>query len=527
MADVFISYASEDRGRVRPLADALQQRGFKVWWDRSLASGQDYTAVIERELKNAKAVIVVWTQSSTNSTFVRDEAGRARDQGRLVPVLLDNVQLPLGFGAFQAEDFTKWNGGSNAPQMQILEEALKAKIEGRDVNSAEIARKRRKLMARVRLVSVLTVIALVIGIAAGGRYLFDPPKTEVTQADLRAELLRLLAEGQLTPEQAIQLAQILEAGALGEVSSTDSAPSPMVAEGPEMRGAVSDGAPVEASLASFQNDASETYRTAFAALSQHSSAEVRLAVAQMSQPETRDAVMQTLWTYAQNNPDDPLRDQIYLLCGSVGEANDSPLGQRALEVAANVATNDPAVWRMLSRSYARTDRCSEARGAALVSEAVQAQSAGDTAAAEQRLQEALPELETPVLRAPVVSNLGQIAERRDDWSSASARYAEAYRLREQSSRQAPARAAERELQADAQQLVIALDRSGRTREACERLRQAQEAHNVAAPDQELLDAARAKPTPGSARVWSLPRNCAKIAPRPSAACAMSSCNSAR
>jgi hypothetical protein len=102
MADVFISYASEDRNRVRPLAEALQSRGFNVWWDRSLAAGQDYTAVIEKELKGAKAVIVVWTQSSSASTFVRDEAGRARDEGRLVPVLLDQVQLPLGFGAFQA-----------------------------------------------------------------------------------------------------------------------------------------------------------------------------------------------------------------------------------------------------------------------------------------------------------------------------------------------------------------------------------------------------------------------------------------
>src|SRR5262247_2243806 len=124
MADVFISYASEDRNRVKPLADALQQRGFKVWWDRSLGAGQDYTAIIERELKVAKAVIVVWTEASVSSTFVRDEAGRARDEGRLVPVLLDAVQLPLGFGAFQAEDFTRWNGGANAPQMGLLEEVL-------------------------------------------------------------------------------------------------------------------------------------------------------------------------------------------------------------------------------------------------------------------------------------------------------------------------------------------------------------------------------------------------------------------
>lgn len=485
MADIFISYASEDRARVRPLADALQSRGFNVWWDRSLASGQDYTAVIERELKIAKAVIVVWTQSSVVSTFVRDEAGRARDEGRLVPVSLDNVQLPLGFGAFQAEDFTRWNGGANAPQMQILEEALKAKIEGRDVNSAEVARKRRKLMARVRLVSVLTVIALVIGIAAGGRYLFDPPEREVTQADLRAELLRLLAEGQLTPDQAIQLAQLLEAGALGAETQNASA-----VEGAAPAPAdtlASESAPATAALASFETDSRETYRQAFVALSAHPDASVRVAVAQMSQPDARDAAMQTLWTYAQNNPDDPLRDEIYLLCGSVGEANNDPLGQRALEVAANVATNDPAVWRMLSRSYARTDRTGEAEGAALVSEAVAAQTEGQTEVAEQRLQEALPNLSAPEVRAPVVSNLGQIAEQRDDWSSASARYAEAYRLREQTVRQRPTSGASSELQADAQQLVIALDRSGRTREACERLRQAQEAHDVAAPDQELLD----------------------------------------
>jgi len=484
MADVFISYASEDRNRVRPLADALQQRGFNVWWDRSLAAGQDYTAIIERELKNAKAVIVVWTQSSASSTFVRDEAGRARDQGRLVPVMLDQVDLPLGFGAFQAEDFTRWNGGANAPQMQILEEALKAKLEGRDVDGGAVARKRRKLMARIRLVSVLTVIALVVGIAAGGRYLFDPPQQEVTQEDLRAELLRLLAEGQLTPEQAIQLAQILESGALGDDADqqvASAAPSP--ADG--ARGA-------EAQLASvsegeFDTLATDAWQQAFVALSAHPDAQIRIATAQMSMESTRGAAMQTLWQYAQTHPDDPLVDEIYLLCGSVGESNADPLGQRALEIATALEPRDPRVWRMLSRSYNRTNRGAEAEATAEVSQAVEAQNQGNTAEAEQRLQQALPNISTPALRAPVVSQLGQIAETRNDYTSASARYAEAYRLREQTAGDQPAAGAQLALEADAQQLVRALDRSGRTREACERLRQAQEAHDVAAPDQELLD----------------------------------------
>ncbi len=482
MADVFISYASEDRNRVRPLAEALQSRGFDVWWDRSLAAGQDYASIIERELRNAKAVIVVWTQSSCASTFVRDEAGRARDEGRLVPVLLDRVDIPLGFGAFQAEDFTRWNGGANAPQMQILEEALKAKIEGRDVDGGAVARKRRRLMARVRVVSVLTVIALIVAIAWGLNDLVrpDPPPT-----DVRAELLRLLADGTITPEQAIQLAGMLESDALGAQSASLEAPA---ADAGPMAGTRS----AEVQLASvseaeFDAAARETYRQAFLAVSQHPDAQVRLAAAQMTQDSTRRAAMRTLWTYAQSNPDDPLVDEIYLLCGSVGEANDDPLGQRALEAAANLTPRDRSVWRMLSRSYSRTDRGQAAAGAALVSEAVDAQSQGQEEVAEQRLQQALPNLDAPTLRAPVVSELGNIAERRSDWTSASARYAEAYRLREQSVEQQPSAGAEAALEADAQQLVRALDRSGRTREACERLRQAQQEHDVAAPDQELLE----------------------------------------
>ncbi len=241
MADVFISYASEDRDRVRPLADALQARGFNVWWDRSLAAGQDYTAIIEKALKEAKAVIVVWTRSSTASTFVRDEAGRARDEGRLVPLTLDAVQLPLGFGAFQAEDFTRWNGGANAPQMQLLVEVLNAKVSGRDVNTSEIERRRRRLGMRVRIVSVLTVIALIAGIAW---VVNDFVRPNPPPPDLRAELLRLLAEGQLTPEQAIQLATILESGALGETSANMEAP----AAAPDMGASAerSDGAVSEA-----------------------------------------------------------------------------------------------------------------------------------------------------------------------------------------------------------------------------------------------------------------------------------------
>lgn len=495
MADVFISYASEDRDRVRPLAEALIARGFDVWWDRALAAGQDYTAIIERELRVAKAVVVVWTRGSAASTFVRDEAGRARDEGRLVPVLLDQVEIPLGFGAFQAEDFTRWNGGTNAPQMHLLEEVLKAKLSGRDIDVAAIERRRRRLGARIRIVSLLTVVALVAGIAAFGKYLFNP-EPQVQQTDLRAELLRLLAEGKLTPEQAIQLAEILEAGALGETQTAaleETAPAPPPAGAPSVRARSADMAPsVGATLASvseaeFDAAARTTWREAFQSLSQHPNAQVRTAAAQLSSPTQREQAMQSLWSYARANPNDPQREQIYLLCGAVGERNNDPLGQRALEIAANLEPQQEDVWRMLARSYQRTERPEEANAAAMVGQAVVEQQQGRSDVAERYLQGALSNITAPDLRASVSTRLGEIAESRNDWASATQRYQESYELRERSVQAQPNSPAAAGLAANAQQLIIALDRSGRTREACERLREAQQSHDVAAPDQELLE----------------------------------------
>jgi len=493
MSDVFISYASEDRDRVRPLAEALQKRGFNIWWDRSLAAGQDYSQIIERELRNAKAVIVVWTRGSSASTFVRDEAGRARDEGRLVPVMLDRVEIPLGFGAFQAEDFTRWNGGPTAPQMQLLEEALRAKLEGRNVDGGVIAAKRRRLMNRIRIVSVLTVVALVVGIAAFGKYVITPTQTHVTQQDLQAQLLRLLEEGRLTPEQAAQLAQSmgLEGGALGSAATTQLASaSDGSSPGAPMSSPSPDSGSATLQLASdeqFSTDAQQTYQTAIASLLTHPDTSVRFAALQLSRPSTRDAAIQTLLAYAQAHPDDPQAANMTLVAGAVGVANGSPLGQQALETAANATPQNPVVWRMLSHSYRRANRTTEAEAAATVSQGVQAQASGQSDAAEQQLQTALPNLASPTLRAPVASELGRIAERRGDFNSASARFAQAYSLREQTATQTPNAVANQAIQADAQRLVIALNRSGRGEEACQRLQQAQEQHDVAAPDQQTLD----------------------------------------
>jgi hypothetical protein len=99
--DVFVSYAHDDRERVRPFVDKLKAEGLSVWWDTEIEIGSMWRDVILDRLVHAKSVCVVWSARSIASGFVCDEAQRGLECGILVPVLLDDARPPLGFGEVQ------------------------------------------------------------------------------------------------------------------------------------------------------------------------------------------------------------------------------------------------------------------------------------------------------------------------------------------------------------------------------------------------------------------------------------------
>lgn len=107
MSDVFLSYASEDIDRVRDLVDELEAQGWSVWWDRALKPGETWPSVIERQLKRARCVVVAWSKAAVRSPWVRMEANKARERGVLVPLLLEDVQIPPEFGVVQAVDLQR------------------------------------------------------------------------------------------------------------------------------------------------------------------------------------------------------------------------------------------------------------------------------------------------------------------------------------------------------------------------------------------------------------------------------------
>jgi hypothetical protein len=102
LADVFLSYARSDRSVAAEVAGSLEHAGFTVWWDREIRAGTDFALEIDREIAAARAVVVLWSDASQQSAWVRDEGGYARDRNKLIPICLGDAEPPLGFRQVQS-----------------------------------------------------------------------------------------------------------------------------------------------------------------------------------------------------------------------------------------------------------------------------------------------------------------------------------------------------------------------------------------------------------------------------------------
>jgi len=127
MSDIFISYASGDRDKARTLAEFLRANGWSVWWDRAIPPGREFDEVIEEALDSAKCVVVLWSKSAAASRWVKTEAEVALRRNVLVPVLIEQVTIPLEFRLLQAADLSRLQD-PKSPQEPATREQLDALV---------------------------------------------------------------------------------------------------------------------------------------------------------------------------------------------------------------------------------------------------------------------------------------------------------------------------------------------------------------------------------------------------------------
>jgi ubiquinone/menaquinone biosynthesis C-methylase UbiE len=133
VTDIFLSYAEEDRDVARKITNLLEGEGWSVWWDRKIPTGKAWRNVLEEVLQKIRCMVVLWSASSIDSDWVKEEAEEGKAQHKLIPILIESVRPPIGFRTIQAADLVGWNGIKDSPGIpQLLADLAKMIQQTRD-----------------------------------------------------------------------------------------------------------------------------------------------------------------------------------------------------------------------------------------------------------------------------------------------------------------------------------------------------------------------------------------------------------
>lgn len=188
MNDIFISYDSADRAIAQKFADALESRGWSVWWDREIPLGKAFDQVIEEELNAARCVIVLWSNQSVRSRWVKTEAAAAADRDCLLPVLIEDIAIPFEFKRIQTAMLMNWRGDDSDPEFNRLIAAIEqlAREPARSLpfpGASQTNKPARRRMPTARWIIAAAVALLVIAGAVAVRNLVrqaDPPPQQIS-----------------------------------------------------------------------------------------------------------------------------------------------------------------------------------------------------------------------------------------------------------------------------------------------------------------------------------------------------------
>ncbi len=166
MADVFLSYKREDKGRAKVIAVGIEAHGFSVFYDAEIDVGQAWNQRIVQEIAQARCVAVLWSEHSSDmgvGEWVHNEAREGKKRDILAPALIGDCDIPLEFSGVQAADLRAWRGDPADQQWRNFIERIGVCVQRAPKNLRAQPWRRRS----ARIAAALIVGAVVIG---GGVY---------------------------------------------------------------------------------------------------------------------------------------------------------------------------------------------------------------------------------------------------------------------------------------------------------------------------------------------------------------------
>jgi hypothetical protein len=140
---VFVSHSTLDKPFVRRLVRHLTKAGYPTWVDeKSLLVGDPLATKIAEGIRGARAVIVVVSEASVQSNWLRFELNEAvvrmvSGTCRLIPLLLDEVEAPVEIQGILYADFRRGRRGGLNRVLAALGHDDKRSLATAGVSSAD------------------------------------------------------------------------------------------------------------------------------------------------------------------------------------------------------------------------------------------------------------------------------------------------------------------------------------------------------------------------------------------------------
>ena len=128
---LFISYSHRNTEQVYPILDMLHDRRFRIWYDESCETGNDFRDELRDKIEKCTAVVLFVSEASMNSPFCGMEIIVAREnKKRVYPIYLDDAPVPPAFQILLSN--THHGSISNIPKLiKSLERDLPAETMDR------------------------------------------------------------------------------------------------------------------------------------------------------------------------------------------------------------------------------------------------------------------------------------------------------------------------------------------------------------------------------------------------------------
>ncbi len=95
---LFISYSHRDTAAVYPILDMLHDKKYRIWYDESCETGNDFRDELRDKIERCDAVILFVSEASMASPFCGMEIIVARENAkRIYPIYLDSSEVPPAF----------------------------------------------------------------------------------------------------------------------------------------------------------------------------------------------------------------------------------------------------------------------------------------------------------------------------------------------------------------------------------------------------------------------------------------------